>query len=860
MTNEVDPIVVQDAVLALLPFLETDDVPTRVVPQPLEQLRRYYLFKVSGIAVPVNEEDVHRYAERRFQGVLSAAHRAGWSVVTAVSGSKSGIEVTLGFMAAGTQGSSEPELVFEGILQGLMPGLGFRFAESATIEAMLAGKSEYGGIVAGVPFLKIDDERQRFSLSSVIRSMYGEEYSLLLVSTPVSGSTLAEQIRSVWKVRDRCHEQAHQTSARNYGNALTESENETYAPDNRIVASTGASAGAVFGAVLGNLVVPGVGAVPGAMVGQTIGSSIVTALFPETTPGSGKSISENWSEGLTREQQDSLALELKRLADRHADRFMKAVNVGEWETAMTFATRTATGRDILAGSLLGELAKPSLDAIPPRVHYGDLSPDLPLLLPCSDNLSSVFPKSLASYLTSEELASIAAPPVEQLPGFEVRRMPSLSLTVPVAKRSSGTGRIGSVCDHGRALDGAGVEIGADDLAKHMLVCGLTGTGKTSTVKEILATCRVPFLVIESAKRDYRQLIGTDAFRESLRVYTVGDDEISPISMNPFHVMPGISLFAHIDFLKSIFNASFSLYGPMPYILEQCIYEVYKDLHWDMDTGRHPVLWGPEDEIDDERYQSESALRFFPRVSHLKEKVESFVKDLDYKGEVSDNIRTAIVTRLGSLCVGAKRTLFDTERPLDLAALLDKPTVLELEALSDDDDKAFFVGMMLAFISEHRQATNPALNPYAPRKADLQHLLVIEEAHRLLKNVVQERQTEQLGNPRGKAVEFFANVISEMRSMGQGVVVVEQIPTKLLPDVIKNTNAKIVHRLVSADDQGLVASSLGLEPGEELYLNSLDTGHALYFKEGMQRPVEIKVKSTMPTRRISHERVKKSMQF
>ena len=851
MTDEVDPTVVQDAILALLPFLETCGIPTRVVPQPLEQLRSYYLFKVSGIAVPVNEDDVHRYAERRFQGVLSAAHRAGWSVVTAISGSSSGIEVTLGFMAAVAQGSSEPELVFEGILQGLMPGLGFRFAESATIESMLAGKNEHGGIVAGIPFLKIDDERQRFSLSSVIRSMYGEEYSLLLVSTPVSGSTLAEQIRSVWKVRDRCHEQAHQTLAQNYGETLTESENETYAPDNRIAAAAGASLGAVAGAAFGGL--PGA-----AMVGQTIGSSVVTALFPETTSGSGKSISENWSEGLTREQQDSLVLEMERLADRHADRFMKAVNVGEWETAMTFTTRTAAGRDILAGSLLGELARPSLDAFPPRVHYEDLSPDLPLLLPRFDNLSSVFPKSLASYLTSEELASIAAPPVEQLPGFEVRRMPSLSLTVPVAKRSSGTGSLGSVCDHGRALDGADVAIGADDLAKHMLVCGLTGTGKTSTVKEILATCKVPFLVIESAKRDYRQLIGTDAFRDSLRVYTVGDDEISPISMNPFHVMPGISLFAHIDFLKSIFNASFSLYGPMPYILEQCIYEVYKDLGWNTDTGLHPVLWGPEGEINNEAYHSESALRYFPKISHLKDKVESYVKDLDYKGEVSDNIRTAIVTRLGSLCVGAKRTLFETERPLDLAELLDKPTVLELEALSDDDDKALFVGMMLAFISEHRQATNPALNPYAPRKADLQHLLVIEEAHRLLKNIVQERQTEQLGNPRGKAIEFFANVISEMRSMGQGVVVVEQIPTKLLPDVIKNTNAKIVHRLVSADDQGLVASSLGLEPGEELYLNSLDTGHAIYSKEGMQRPVEIKVKSTMPTRRISHERVKRAM--
>ena len=92
-------------------------------------------------------------------------------------------------------------------------------------------------------------------------------------------------------------------------------------------------------------------------------------------------------------------------------------------------------------------------------------------------------------------------------------------------------------------------------------------------------------------------------------------------------------------------------------------------------------------------------------------------------------------------------------------------------------------------------------------------------------------------------------------MGQGVAVVEQIPSKLLPDVIKNTNAKIVHRLVSRDDQALLASTLGLNEDEAIYLTSLRTGHALYAREGMQRPIEIEVKLTVSPTRISHERVR-----
>ena len=209
-------------------------------------------------------------------------------------------------------------------------------------------------------------------------------------------------------------------------------------------------------------------------------------------------------------------------------------------------------------------------------------------------------------------------------------------------------------------------------------------------------------------------------------------------------------------------------------------------------------------------------------------------------------------------MGAKGLLFNTSKPLNIEDLLGHPTVLELDALSDDDDKAFFVGLLLTLISEYWQTHDPSRNPYTKQKNDLEHVLVIEEAHRLLKNVVQERQTEHLGNPRGKAVEFFANVISEMRSMGQGVAVVEQIPSKILPDVIKNTNAKIVHRLVSRDDQALLASTLGLEEQEAIYLTSLQTGHALYAREGMQRPIEVKIRQTLSPRKVSDNEVMKRM--
>ena len=834
---------IEKAVREILPFLEAshgDALAPYVEAAPAKAgglLRRFHLFRASSVVLPDDIDDTQRFIEQRYRSVLSAAHSAGWTVLTAAVGSRSGVSLYLGFMTTGDTDESDP-YVFERRLRGMLPGLDLRFEETTTVESFTTGKT-YGGLIAGIPTLKIDDERQHFSLPAILRSMHGEEYTLLLMSRPVARDELAEQLRAVWDVQDKCHEMSRRTSQHEGGESYSWHEDRTEGARSRTTTQ-----GPHIGSRLKSMI-----------FGGQISESHQKPVNQGKTTGIGGEY--HWSANLSQEEQNTMALELERLAQHHGDRLMKALNVGAWETSITFATATAPGRDILTGVLLGELAKPSTDAVSPRAYPADLNDDCPLLLPKKDNVSAVFPQSLASYLTSEELASISAPPSENLPGYEIRRTPALSLTDVRSTGPSEGHSLGNVCDHGRPLEGVDVRLGPTDLAKHLFVCGLTGAGKTTTVKEILAASEVPFLVLESAKRDYRQLLDCPSLEGRLRIYTPGDTSIAPLRLNPFHIMPGVPAGVHIDYLKAIFNASFSLYGPMPYIVEQCLHNIYRKRGWNLTTGTHKQL-APYGQPDEQRYKEKESRCYFPTLLDLRDEVQEYVQSrLDYRGELSDNIRTAIITRLDSLAVGSKGLLFNSSEPLDIKSLLAHPTVLELDALSDDDDKAFLVGLLLTLISEYRRAKDPARNPYAPRQeSELQHILVIEEAHRLLKNVTQERQTEHLGNPRGKAVEFFANVISEMRSMGQGVAVVEQIPSKLLPDVIKNTNSKIVHRLVSRDDQALLASTLGLEEHEATYLTSLRTGHALYAREGTQRPIEVKIKPTAPSQKVSDKRVQK----
>ncbi|MEZ5452623.1 MAG: ATP-binding protein [Thiothrix sp.] len=503
--------------------------------------------------------------------------------------------------------------------------------------------------------------------------------------------------------------------------------------------------------------------------------------------------------------------------------------------------------------------KPSDKLLPPPRIYLDTLEGKTLFIPKISSSNILFPKSLSSYITSEELSLVSSPPVESVPGYEIQKMPALALTDTGNKSGM---LLGSIADHGNPIRDAYLHLSKSDLNKHLFVCGLTGSGKTTTIKHILKTLvqheDTPFLVLESAKRDYRQLLANDVFKDNLNIFTIGDATVSPIRFNPFYIQEGVHPLVHIDYLKAIFNASFSLYGPMPSIVEKCLHAIYIKRGWDLTLGIHPNFVDSKGNYEEERYRLEEHFYCFPTLTDLKNEVDHYIKEeLDYKGELRDNIRTAIIVRLESLCVGAKGLMFNTHDFFSLEKLLSKNTILEMESLADDDDKAFFVGLILVLISEYRQKENPAVNPGMGDKG-LRHFMVIEEAHRLLKNVETERTTEMMGNPKGKAVEVFCNILAEMRSLGQGVAVVEQIPSKISPDVIKNSNTKIVHRLVSKDDQSLLAGSLSIDDNDALYLNRLKAGHALCHKEGMGRPVECAVLNDVNSHAISDQKINSLM--
>lgn len=741
-------------------------------------------------------------------------------------------------LVLGVYSKSDVESVTK-ITQGMLSGI-----EMESYTPNFSGDNSSGmshGILSGVPSLYLREEKQTFSLSSIMRSLNGHNYTVLFIAKPVPIQNVTKNIASLISVRD----QAFAVSKRNVGrsSSLANTSSSTTTVTDGKTTNMGQAvgvAGAGAGAAIGSFI-PVIGTTIGAFVGGGLGT-LIGAFVGSTTHSEGYSdtVSKAITEGetISGDIQNGFALELMNYADKAIERLKSGQNNGVWQTSISYSGDSDASRNIIKACLNGELSKPDPDKLPLLAFEPSASTKDILRIP--DFLDTNEENPLCAYMNSAELGLLCTVPTESVPDFELRIEKSFPLSRSII--DSNSVKIGYVADGQKAIKNMPFALSFLDLNKHTFVCGMTGSGKTTTVKKILIEAKKPFLVIESAKKEYRNLaIDTT-------VYTLGKPELNCPQINPFYIIPGVSPQTHIDFLKDLFNASFSFYGPMPYILEKCLHTVYKNKGWNLTLGYHPMLSNSKSEVDffnieytKKKYALASHKYLFPTMQELKNEVARYIdEELKYDGEVAGNVKTAMKVRLENLCISAKGFTFNTSEYLDFSDLLEKNVVFELEGLADDSDKAFSVGLLVIFINEYRHI---AKEISGNKKTGLKHLLVIEEAHRLLKNVDTEGSTESAGNPKGKAVEHFTNMIAEMRSYGQGVIVAEQIPTKLAPDVIKNSSTKIVQRLVSVDDQQVIANTIGISVDDALQLGTLKAGYAFCHKEGMSLPTNVKISDT-----------------
>jgi hypothetical protein len=428
--------------------------------------------------------------------------------------------------------------------------------------------------------------------------------------------------------------------------------------------------------------------------------------------------------------------------------------------------------------------------------------------------------------TAGALAALTGLPRGEVPGVRVLDPGCFDLTSET--------RDGPSIDLGEILDGQDRPVGTfrvplATLNRHALVAGATGAGKSQTVRhmlEQLTRAGVPWLAIEPVKSEYAAMAGRLGAAGQVTVINPADPATVPISVNPLAPEPGYPVQAHIDMVRALFLAAFAADEPFPQIMSQALQRVYAACGWDVVTGTG-VPGAPSGPV-------------VPTLAQLQRAALEVIDDVGYGRELQADVRGFVDVRLRSLRIGSAGRFFEGGHPADIGELLRRNVVLAIEDVANDEDKAFLIGTLIIRIVEHlrlraRADAAPGAGPAAAaagQRHSLRHVIVIEEAHRLLR-ASREGASEH-------AVELFASMLAEIRAYGVGIVVAEQIPSKLVPDVVKNTALKILHRLPAQDDRQMVGAAMNLDGDQSRQVVSLEPGMAAVFADGMDRPLRIRV--------------------
>lgn len=497
--------------------------------------------------------------------------------------------------------------------------------------------------------------------------------------------------------------------------------------------------------------------------------------------------------------------------------------------------------------------------------------------------------------TLDEVHSVARLPVsddEGLPGVVTRMPPPFSAPWRKVEQGQDNVRIGQVlprysmpateqADHVRPW----YRLSPDALTKHALIVGSTGSGKTLTTQFLareLERNKIPFLVIEPVKTEYYDrlaqcMIPGNLVRYRLEGSPTGEEVGDFLAFDPMTLQEGVSVARHASYLKSCFLAAFPLPPVEALLLEAGLREYYTAPAEQLGCGFKLFTRGSRDTAfrRDEPVAGPDGMPLETRESVLHPSFAGFCKFFStvflermvFGGRPQDSkalgetliiwqqmfIRRFESVKSGPIGLAMERAKHEFDRHGRMPTIQDflvRNTIIELDGIPDEEQKSLMMAFLLSGIYERRQADDLMWREAAQhvhgvrddRPRGIQHVLIVEEAHRVLSAGGALRGGETAGlDAKAKSVSMFVDMLAEIRAFGQGIVIVEQIPTKIVSEAIKNTNLKVMLRLTSSDDREYLGAAMNLTDSQKRFVATLraEPGVAINmvaFEEGVEQPV------------------------
>lgn len=370
--------------------------------------------------------------------------------------------------------------------------------------------------------------------------------------------------------------------------------------------------------------------------------------------------------------------------------------------------------------------------------------------------------------------------------------------------------LGKVFNMGRSCLN-NVRLDKSSLSMHTFVTGSTGSGKSNTTYELIRQTNnlgIKFMVIEPAKGEYKNVFGhyTD-----VQVYGTNPESAELLKINPFKFASKIHILEHVDRLVEIFNVCWPMYAAMPAVLKDAILKSYEDCGWDLSSSKN--IYGDQ---------------LYPTFIDLQESLEEVIHSSAYSEEVKSNYKGSLMTRVKSLTNGLNGQIF-TSGEIPGEVLFDSNVIVDLSRIGSLETKSLIMGLLIMQLSEYRMSSADAMN------VSLKHMTILEEAHHILKRTSSEQNSES-PSLAGKSVEMISNAIAEMRTYGEGFVIVDQSPSAVDSSAIRNTNTKIIMRLPDESDRRLAGKSAGLKDGQLDEIAKLPKGVAVVYQNDWVEPV------------------------
>jgi len=356
-----------------------------------------------------------------------------------------------------------------------------------------------------------------------------------------------------------------------------------------------------------------------------------------------------------------------------------------------------------------------------------------------------------------------------------------------------------------------VHVPLDALTRHGAIVGKPGSGKTTFALGLLERLHrkgIPFLIIEPAKTEYRSLLKCIP---ALRIYTPGRSEVSPLQLNLFLPPRGITMEEYASGLDTIFAMAVSTRHPLDVIFPQVIRHCYARYGWRPDSTRDTP-----------------GVQVFGMHEFIRE-FEKYVQT-NFAGdeETQSNIRNGGVVRLMEL-INTHPVLFDTHCAPDFEEMLSGPALIELDAITDNRQKALIMAIVLTqamFIVRKRGHAGNTLR----------NVLMLDEAHLLLGDG--EAAEQGVADPQRAGKALLQNMTLISRSYGMALLFGDQSPARLTKEILDNVNLKMMFRLDSRQDRAMLAETALLTDAMCGQMVTLPPGEGYMHCDILPQPVRL----------------------